>query len=848
MKELHLICNSHIDPMWQWEWEEGAAAAVSTFRCAADFCEEYETFIFNHNEALVYQWVEEYEPELFERIRKLVKIGRWNIMGGWYLQPDCNMLSGESFLRQIEVGREYFYEKFGIVPNDALNFDSFGHCRGLVQILSKCESYSYMFVRCNEDMPKDDFIWEGYDGSHVVCHQLFAGYGQPLGSAANKIAFLCQSKPDFPTPYALFWGVGDHGGGPSRQDIERLNAYFPEAEKKGLHAFHSTPPRYFQALSDSNRELPVYKKALQKILSGCYTSQIRLKQHHRLLENRLDFVERMSVQAELNGLVPYQVSALQEAQRDLLFTQFHDTVTGSSIHPVEECGLQMIAHGMEILSRLRAKLFFKLAQGQPASPDGEIPLLVYNPHPYPIIKDVECEFTLQDHHWDNDNILFPVVYAGDRELSSQLIKEQANTNLDWRKRVVFHATLAPGQMNRFQCKLEKRPILDGGKNDTWKTKQKHSYQELYSADRTHFELLTEHTKIALDRRTGRLDCYCVNGQSLIGKDGMRLVLCQDNEDSWGMNDYVVNHYVEEFRLATPEEAAAIAGVKKPLFPVNVIENGDVRAVIEVIALCRHSWTVMQWIWPKLGGPLELRMRVFSDETDTLFKLRIPGTMNGDVHYLGQDAFGTAELDMDGTEQVSQQWVALSDAQKALAVINDGIYGSDYTDGCVNLSLMRNPAYCSHRLLDRDYLPQDRYSRRMDQGGHDYSFQFVGGTHDEVFSCVDTMAQAFNEPPYALCFFPPKTDMTLPQPALLFEEKTPVLMTSLQKVDVDTYRIRLFNPADCAHVVKLYAPVWQLRESITVPAREVLAVQINKQCMRMTDLVSRMPCSYKNEEL
>ena len=315
-----------------------------------------------------------------------------------------------------------------------------------------------------------------------------------------------------------------------------------------------------------------------------------------------------------------------------------------------------------------------------------------------------------------------------------------------------------------------------------------------------------------------------------------------------MNDYVVNHYVEEFRLATPEEAAAIAGVKKPLSPVNVIENGDVRAVIEVIALCRHSWTVMQWIWPKLGGPLELRMRVFSDETDTLFKLRIPGTMNGDVHYLGQDAFGTAELDMDGTEQVSQQWVALSDAQKALAVINDGIYGSDYTDGCVNLSLMRNPAYCSHRLLDRDYLPQDRYSRRMDQGGHDYSFQFVGGTHDEVFSCVDTMAQAFNEPPYALCFFPPKTDMTLPQPALLFEEKTPVLMTSLQKVDVDTYRIRLFNPADCAHVVKLYAPVWQLRESITVPAREVLAVQINKQCMRMTDLVSRMPCSYKNEEL
>ncbi len=100
---VHLLCNAHIDPVWLWEWEEGAAEAISTFRTAADLCEAFDGFVFNHNEVLVYQWVEEYEPGLFARIQRLVDEGRWHIMGGWFLQPDCNMPSGESFVRQILV-------------------------------------------------------------------------------------------------------------------------------------------------------------------------------------------------------------------------------------------------------------------------------------------------------------------------------------------------------------------------------------------------------------------------------------------------------------------------------------------------------------------------------------------------------------------------------------------------------------------------------------------------------------------------------------------------------------------------------------------------------------------------
>jgi len=146
-KIIHLLCNAHLDPVWLWEWQEGAAEAISTFRTAAELCEGDDAFVFNHNEVTLYKWVQEYEPALFQRIRRLVSAGRWNIMGGWYLQPDCNMPGGESFVRQILLGKNWFKEHFGVDVTTAINFDPFGHTQGLVQILAKSGFDSYLFGR-----------------------------------------------------------------------------------------------------------------------------------------------------------------------------------------------------------------------------------------------------------------------------------------------------------------------------------------------------------------------------------------------------------------------------------------------------------------------------------------------------------------------------------------------------------------------------------------------------------------------------------------------------------------------------------------------------------------------------
>ena len=174
-KTLYLVCNAHLDLVWQWEWHESLAEALSTFRIAAAFCETYDGFIFNHNEAKLYQWIEEYDPPLFQKIQDLVQKGKWHIMGGWYLQPDCVMSSGESIFRQMEKGLNYFREKFGCRPRTAINVDSFGHDRGLVQLLRKSGYTSYLVGRhlwkcarlpdrifCGKDMtaPVYRFIWQ----------------------------------------------------------------------------------------------------------------------------------------------------------------------------------------------------------------------------------------------------------------------------------------------------------------------------------------------------------------------------------------------------------------------------------------------------------------------------------------------------------------------------------------------------------------------------------------------------------------------------------------------------------------------------------------------------------------
>lgn len=825
MKRLHLICNAHIDPVWQWNWEEGAAAAISTFRTAARFCEEFDGFVFNHNEALLYKWIEDYEPLLFEKIRALVKQGKWNIMGGWYLQPDCNMPSGESFVRQILLGKKYFMDKFGIEPTTAINFDSFGHSRGLVQILKKSGYDSYIYMRPMQvdciDTDKD-FLWVGFDGSEVAAHKIWNGYNSHIGEADKKVTKWMEENKDKMLGMVT-WGVGNHGGGPSKQDLNNIEKLIRKT--KSCKIMHSTPEKYFKELAESGASLPRYESDLNPWSIGCYTSQILIKQRHRRLENELFMVEKMLSSASVQGYMTYPQNELEEALNDLLTSEFHDILPGTSVQSVEEDSLRFIDHGLEIASRLRARAFFALSSGQEKAQEGQIPIMVYNPHPYKVKGIFECEFMLPDQNW-KEEFSMPIVYRNGEQINSQPEKENSTINLDWRKRVVFAAELEPSQINRFDCSIKVLP-----------EKPKPCLKE--QNGRIVFK--TDELEVAINCNTGLIDAYRVNGVSCLKNNSFLPLVIEDNDDPWRMDTNSLREVIGKFEIMSEEEGTSFSGIRgTTLESVRIIEDGPVRSTVEAMLKYNKSFICQTYRLPKEGTEIEINTRVYWNEKNKMLKLSIP-TVLEDGRYLGQTAYGIQELPCEGSEAVSQKWVAVVSENKDCAVtcINDGIYGSDFMRGEIRLSLLRSPGYCAHPIDNRPIVPDDRFLPRIDQGERVFTFWFNAGVPAKRINAVDREALIHSEKPFALSFFP-SGDGKKPEELIRLEDDV-VQMSAFKKAEhSNDYIIRLFEPTGQSRCTVIDIPVLGIREEIKLGRFEIKTLKLNPEGKKLieVDLMER----------
>ncbi|MEI6149989.1 MAG: glycoside hydrolase family 38 C-terminal domain-containing protein [bacterium] len=802
--QLHLICNAHLDPYWQWEWEEGAAAAVSTFRTAADCCDLSDSFIFCHNEVILYQWVESFEPELFRRIRRLVKAGRWHIMGGWYLQPDCNMPCGESFVRQMLIGKRWFLAKFGVEPRTAINFDSFGHTRGLVQILRRGGYDSYIAMRPGDVGLPLEFVWVGYDGSEITVKRVEVCYNTPSGTAPARVReFKEKLRAGRPVTLRL-WGVGNHGGGPSRKDVKDLDAYI--AATTDCEIKHSTPEAFFAALRASGMALPRVERDLNPTMVGCYTSQVRVKQKHRLLENELYATETMLATAAMQGRLRYPGADLRTVMQDLATAQFHDLLPGTSVQNVEEAGLRLLDHGLEILSRQKARAFFALAAGQPPAADGEIPILIYNPHPWPVTGIWECEFGLADFSF-NEQFTLGKAFQNGRELPSQIEKENSNLNADFRKRIVFAAELAPASMNRFDCRLEVAPARPTPRPQTVDGKIRFDNGVM---------------QVEIDAATGWLTRYAVGGLDYLQPGAFRLLVMKDNEDPWGM---LVKQYREadgEFTLLSPGEGSRFSGLRPEnvIESVRVIEDGPARLVIEAVFGFRNSFAVQTYKFPRHGTEMEIQVRVFWNEKNRMLKWSVPTRLSGS-RCLGQVACGIESLPVTGEELVSQQWLMMADDERrlALSVANDGIYGSDCKDGELRLSLLRSPAYCGHPIGERSIVPQDRFLPRIDQGERLYTFRVNASGLEERLAAIGREALVLNQKPMSLSFFPSGHGEP-PQSGAQVDDPVVQLQAVKQAEDGTGWIVRLFNASAAARTTRLSIPPLGVKTRVRLGAYEL----------------------------
>ena len=719
MKKIHLICNAHIDPIWQWDWQEGASAVLSTFQSAVNLAEKHD-YIFCHNEVTVYKYVEEYAPELFSKIQELVKKGKWHIMGGWYLQPDCNMPSGESFVRQILEAKRYFLEKFQVHPTTAINFDPFGHTVGLVQIMKKCGQDSYIFTRpygSQLDLDDDLFYWEGLDGSKIKALRAH-GYNSPLGNSREVIER--RANDDEHETCLVLWGVGNHGGGPSDKDLTDITDLIKTSKNEYLH---STPEKYFYEVE------PTYSfdKSLRISMPGCYTSMYRVKKKHALLENELFFTEKILTTAYNKGLLKeYPEEKIHEITEDLLNTEFHDVLPGSSIQCGEDNGLKLLDHGLLEAERLKTRAIFALSSVKEVSHPGEYPVFVFNPHPYKLVDTVECEFMLQDQNWSDEIYSKLTVFDEDgNEVKYQVIKEESNLNLDWRKRIAFEAELKPLELNRFSVFVEFQKIKDKEKNK----------RLIFKNDRKYVEI---------DENTGLLKKYSIDGIDYI-KDGFQLVALEDNSDPWGMSDE------QQKRMGRDEKAFTLSktpsGVFKNMKSIQVIEDGDIFLGVEAFFELENTRATIKYKIYKLNDDIDIDVTLFMGDIDKILKLKVPVLTNGKL--IGQTAFGTEELFTDARENVALRFIAIDNNNKSLALINNGTYGSHFENNALYISLVRGVTYCAHPINDRQLIPSDRFTKKIDQGENSFSFRLTVTDTNKL----ERKAQEFTQKSFALNLFP-----------------------------------------------------------------------------------------------
>ncbi|RAP75341.1 alpha-mannosidase [Paenibacillus montanisoli] len=353
------VAHAHIDMNWMWGWDETVSVTIDTFRTMLNLMEEYPEFTFSQSQASIYRIVEQYAPEMLQEIKRRVKEGRWEITASHWVEADKNMPSGESLARHILYTKRYLSALFDIDPGSLnLDFepDTFGHSLQVPEILASGGVKYYYHCRGSEGEPLTR--WEGPSGKSVIVFRELTWYNDFVRPVfTSYVPDICR-KTGLKT-YLYVYGVGDHGGGPTRRDLNRLRAMqeWPICPRIRFGGYAD----YFKEAERIADRLPVVKGELNAVFTGCYTSQSRIKNANRVSEATLNEAELFSsVAAAAHGAV-YPSATFEEAWRGVLFNQFHDILPGSGVIDTREHALGLFQNTMAIAGTNRKLALERIA-------------------------------------------------------------------------------------------------------------------------------------------------------------------------------------------------------------------------------------------------------------------------------------------------------------------------------------------------------------------------------------------------------------------------------------------------------------------------------------------------------
>jgi len=707
MLTVHMIGNAHIDPVWLWRWPAGVGEALSTCRTACDLLDEFPDAVFTRSDAWVYQRIEELDPRLFERIKSHSRAGRWAVVGGWYVQPDCNFPREESFQKHIDIGKRYSQERFGLSVTVGYNVDSFGHAASLPRILADNGYDSYVMMRPMAHdlaLPADLFRWRSTEEAggvrEVLSWRIPIGYCISAPDLSEHVRASIASAVPGVDHVMCFYGAGDHGGGPTRAQI----AWIRENRDSfsGARLVFSHPRAFFDAVKPFAALLPVVQGELQMHAVGCYSAGHSIKKAMREAEHGLLKAER-ALEAFGSGRDHQARELLEKAWEKTLFNQFHDTYGGTVIPAAFDDACGQLAAARDEAEAVLYSAFFRHASKMP--PAKEQRIIVFNPSEAPFDGFIQWEPWLEWKGFDGwlaDGNGSPVP---DQILPSESVAQMPGI-------LLWPAKLPPRAVQSYSLRSSPAP---GPFDSDLRTGTAEIANSSWSAAHTPGPGI-----ISLeDRRSGRL---------LAGDMGLRVCVLDDPSDTW-------SHGIDRF-------AGPLLGCFEATGHL-VEESGPVRASIRVDARF-HESTLTLWARVYRNDPrLELELRIDWRERLRVAKLLLPAG-GGTRDRLDGIPGGAAARPQDGREVPVVDWtLARQSDGGTLGVACPDCSALDGTGDVLRFTLLRAPVYAWHHPAP---LRADRVHRYIDQGEHVFRFAILPGADAQR---IGTLALSLHRPPVCI---------------------------------------------------------------------------------------------------
>ncbi len=659
---IHATGHAHIDVAWLWTLGQTRRKSERTFHNVIRLMEQFPDYHFSQSQPQLYQYIKEDQPALFEVIKGKIKDGRWEPMGGMWVEADCNLSGAESLARQFLLGRSFFREHFGKDAESPVLWlpDVFGYAWALPQLIQQAGLKYFMTIKIGwsqyNRLPYDTFMWQGIDGTQILTHfSTVKEFGSEYASTYNSMANASEAlgtwqnfqQKEMQRDLLMAYGYGDGGGGPTREMLENIEVLknfpaLPQVKQSSVKKFFET----IELLTES-KMMPVWNGELYlEYHRGTYTTQARNKRANRKSEFLLHDAEFISTFAALLTDHQYPLTNYQQAWRTVCLNQFHDIIPGSSIGPVYEESQQQYAELTTNVTQLRDEALQALADYLDAD------LLLVNPTSFIqqalvfVPSDSLQRFTLNDK---------PV----------PIQQTDSGCWLDAGELAPYSVTSLSG--------VRKLAVADMEANAVASSSTPELENDFLLVE---FNPAGDITRI-LDKKVNRevLPLNTIANQFQVFEDRPK------SWDAWDVDIF----YDDKMWLAEPASS------------IKVVEYGKLRQTIEIKRKIQNSEFTQRISLNHNSQRLDFDTSINWIERHTMLKVAFPvDVLSPQATYeiqwgnVTRPTHRNTSWDWARFETCAQKWVDLSEGDYGVSLLNDCKYGHDIHDNVMRITLLRSP--------------------------------------------------------------------------------------------------------------------------------------------------------------